>query len=140
MRSSQCCSSKLMSHGAFAETQDIAIEVLNPEVSALPRLILQRLRYLCVSRRKVREERVNVRHINVRVQMIVILPVSSIVNCLRSAFQVDRCSITTHARIDGLVYKVDIEPEFTTVIRDGLFQIVDEELWRNPLKSWSASG
>src|SRR5688572_20796825 len=72
--------------------------------------------------------------------MVVTSSVSSISNRLRSALQVNRCSITTHARIDGLVYKVDIEPELTAVIRDGLFQIIDEKLWRDALNPWSASG
>src|SRR5688572_30123839 len=72
--------------------------------------------------------------------MVVTLSVSSVSNRLRSALQVNRCSITTHACIDGLVYKVDIEPELTAVIRDGLFQIIDEKLWRDAFNPWSASG
>jgi predicted nucleic acid-binding protein len=116
----------------FAETENVAVRVLDVEIDARPGFFLERPDHVGATRLQLAEQVPDTGHGDVRVQMLVLFPVRSVGDEFLCLFKVYRESVTCDARIERLVLEIELEAEAVTIVRNRSVEIVDEKLRGDP--------
>jgi hypothetical protein len=118
----------------FAETENVAVRVLDVKIKACPRSFFEGLDHVSPTHLQLAEQASDTGHGNVRVQMLVLFPVRSVSGQFRRVLEVYRESVTSDARIERLILEIELEaePVTITIVRNRLIKIVDEKLRGDP--------
>src|SRR5262245_52766546 len=115
----------------FAETKNVAVRIFDVEINACPGFFLERSDHLGPARLQLAKQLSDAGHSDVRVQMLVVLPVHPVGDELLCLFKVDGISIADDARIRRFVLEIEVEAEFVAIVRYRSVEIVDEKLRNN---------
>jgi len=112
----------------LAEAEQIPIDIFYIEVLASPWSLFKRLHNRGSARLKLLEQGLQPGNIDVCVEVFVLLPMRSVAQGFRRALQVYGRAIAAHPSVERVVDKVGYKPQLISVVRDRLFEVVNQEL------------
>src|SRR5262249_28407275 len=123
----------------FAETENVAVGVLDVEIEACPGPLLERADHLGATRLQLAEQALDPGDGNVRVQVLVLFAMCPLGGQFGRELEVYREAVAAHAGVERFVDEIDLEAEPVTVERNRSIEVVDEELRGDPGDHCSAA-